>query len=262
MIAIRVEDGQPIIIRLASEPHDPSLLTGTRHGQTAIGISPAGLSAAVFDRDSKVLQVLRGVPATPETAFEFDASTISGAGYLTALAVSDDASIALLGFSESGSNSLWVVNASGSRFLSSSHASSIAFIVNSHDAVVSDSIVGEAYLLRRADDIPEQVLLVSPSDGVNGLSGIVVSDDGRYVVVAGSASGTIGIVDLERSIHTVVTCNCRPSGVYRMNGTAVFRLNEPPDALVTILDLTSGKPRILIIPPERKAADAGSDKAR
>jgi len=262
LIAIRVEDGQPILSRLTSEPHEPSPIAGTRHGQTAIGISPAGPAAALFDSDSKVLQVLRGFPAAPEIAFEFDASTISGAGRLTALAVSDDASIALLGFADSGGDSLWVVNAAGSRFISSDHASSIAFILNSHDAVVSDAIAGEAFLLRRADDIPARMLLVSPSDGVEGLAGIAVSDDGRFVVVAGAASGTVGIVDLERSIHTVVSCNCRPSGVYRMTGTAVFRLNEPPDAIVTILDLSSGKPRILIIPPEPKAADARTGVSR
>jgi hypothetical protein len=257
VIAIRAEDGQPIMSLLTSDAHETSSI-GKRRGETVIAISPAGPVVALYNQDSKVLQVLRGLPAAPETVFEFDASNIFGR--VTSLAVSDDASVALLGFSGGDSDSLWSVSAAGSHFVSSNHPSSMAFIKNRNDAVVADSVVGEAFLLLSANDSPTRTPLLSNGEGVDGLSGAAVSDDGRFAVIAGSISGNVGIVDLEQSIHTIVSCNCKPSGVYRMTGTAVFRLNEPPDGLVTILDLSSGKPRILIVPPEPAGAGGGASR--
>jgi hypothetical protein len=262
MIAIRAEDGQPVLRQLISEPYANTPIEGARRGDAVIAISPGGPSAALFYRDSRVLQVLHGLPENPVVAFELDTASLSGSsGQLTAFAVSDDASVALLGFAGAG-DSLWAVSATGSNFVTASHASSIAFILNRHDAVVADNLAGEAFLLFGTGAGATRIPLVSAGDGVNGLAGIAVSDDGRFAVVAGAASGNVGIVDLERSTQTVVSCNCRPSGVYRMTGTAVFRLNEPPDGLVTVLDLASGKPRMLVIPPEPKPQDAGAKSSR
>jgi hypothetical protein len=251
ILALRTEDGQPIIRRLTSDPRDATPIDGTRRN-SVIAISPSGSAAVLYDNDSKVLQVLHGFPASPSIVFESDASSI--AGDITALAVSDDASLSLVGFSNNGSGSLWAVSSAGSKFVSATYATSLSFIVNSQDAVVGDSAVGEAFLLQRIVDAPQRFALISPGEGVTGLSGIAVSDDGRFAVVAGGASANVGIVDMQQSLRYVIPCNCKPNGVNRLTGTAVFRLNQPPDALVTILDLSSGKPRILVVPPAPKTA--------
>jgi len=94
LVAIRTEDGQPVISRLASGAIVPSPIAGTRPGPTVFAISPTGGALGVFNQDARILQVLRGFPSAPEMAFEFYASNI--AGRVTAMAVSDDASLALL----------------------------------------------------------------------------------------------------------------------------------------------------------------------
>jgi hypothetical protein len=47
-----------------------------------------------------------------------------------------------------------------------------------------------------------------------------------------------------------------------MTGNAVFRLNEPPDSMTTLLDLSTGKPRILVIPPESNSINQRKEIAR
>jgi hypothetical protein len=249
ILALRAEDGQPIISRLNSDAGGATPLDGTRR-DSVIAISPSGTAAALYNSDSRVLQVLRGFPSAPVVVFESDQSAI--AGPLTALAVSDDAALALIGFSTSNSDSLWSVTSGGSQFVSASHATSISFMANGQDAVIADSAVGEAFLLQHISNGPQRFPLFSPGEGVAGLSGIAVSDDGRFAIVAGSASGNVGIIDMQQSLRYLIPCNCKPSGVSRLSGTAVFRLNQPPDALVTILDLSTGKPRILIVAPAPK----------
>jgi len=145
LVAIRTEDGQPVISRLSAGTAAPVAIEGTRRGETVFAISPSGPALGMFNQDLKILQVLRGFPAAPELVFEFDASNI--AGRVTALAVSDDAALALLGVSRDGIDSLWVVNASTAGFIAPSHASSIAFLANRHDAVFADNASGLAFLL-------------------------------------------------------------------------------------------------------------------
>ncbi len=260
LVAIRTEDSQPVISRLSSGAIAPVAIEGTRRGPTVFAISPSGAALGVFNQDSKILQVLRGFPATPEMVFEFDAANI--AGRVTAMAVSDDATLALLGISRDGIDSLWVVNATAAGFVAPSGASAITFLANRHDAVYADNASGLAFLLPNIANTASPILLLNRNEGVEGLSGIAVSDDGRFAVIAGAASGSVGIVDLRTSAHTIVRCNCKPSGVHRMTGNALFRLNEPPDSMTTLLDLSTGKPRILVVPAEPKSTDPGRGAAR
>jgi hypothetical protein len=260
LVAIRSEDGQPVISRLLTGTSTPVPIEGSRRGETVFAISPSGLAVGLYNQDLKTLQVLRGFPAAPEVAFEFDVSNI--AGRATAIAVSDDASMALLGVSRDGVDSLWVVSAAAAGFIAPSHASAIEFLANRHDAVFADSASGLAFLLSNITNTAAPILLLNRNQGVEGLSGIGVSDDGHFAVIAGAASGNVGIVDLGTAVLTIVQCNCKPSGVHRMTGNAVFRLNEPPDSMTTLLDLSTGKPRILVIPPESNSINQRKEIAR
>jgi len=260
LVAIRTEDGQPVISRLASGAIVPSPIAGTRPGPTVFAISPTGGALGVFNQDARILQVLRGFPSAPEMAFEFDASNI--AGRVTAMAVSDDASLALLGISRDGIDSLWIVSGASAGFVAPNAASSITFFANRHDAAFADRASGLAYLLPNVTNTSSPILLLNRNEGVEGLTGIGVSDDGRFTVIAGATSGSVGIVDMGTAAHTIVRCNCKPSGVHRMTGNALFRLNDPPDAMTTLLDLSSGKPRIVIVPAEPKSITPGRETAR
>ena len=254
-LAAQRENGQIVLIRLNSSPYDVSPITGPRPGRTAIAVSPTGSAAALYDPDSRVLQTFRGFPDTPELAFALNISSIPGRPI--AFAVSDDASTALAGFEDSGRDTIWVVNTDGARFVSQNRASSLSFLVNRLDAVVTDGLTDEAYLLLQLDENPARTPLFSAGDGIDGMSGAAVSEDGRFAVVAGAKSGTIGVLDLQQGGRTILPCNCQPTGVHRLAGAAVFRLNEPGEALVTVIDLSSGTPRILVVPPAPGVMEGG-----
>ena len=163
------------------------------------------------------MQTFRGFPDAPELAFELDTSLIPGRA--TALAVSDDATTALVGLEDSGNATVWVVNTTGARFVSQDRASSVSFIVNQHDAVVTDGLSDDAYLLQQLDQNPARTPLFSGSDGIDGMSGAAVSDDGRFVLVAGARSGTVSVSwTSSREVRTILTCNCEPTGVHRLSG--------------------------------------------
>jgi hypothetical protein len=53
LVAIRSEDSQPVISRLASGTIAPSPIEGTRPGRTVFAISPLGGALGVFNQDAK-----------------------------------------------------------------------------------------------------------------------------------------------------------------------------------------------------------------
>ena len=113
-IALRDEDGQPVIVGLDGGAGTLAPLAGARRNPDLIGISPTGRAAALYAHESRILQLVTGLPDTGRTTYEFDASGPSGmVGRLTAMAVSDDGRLALLILAEGESAALWVVDAGG-----------------------------------------------------------------------------------------------------------------------------------------------------
>ena len=103
-LAIAAANTQPVLIRLdVSNPQIYSL-PGARFNPGLIAISPAGGSAALYDRGSMVLQLLSGLPDSPRIAYEFDMSPLGGE--VRGVAVSDDASLALVNTGNEGAHRL------------------------------------------------------------------------------------------------------------------------------------------------------------
>ena len=58
----------------------------------------------------------------------------------------------------------------------------------------------------------------------------------------------VTIADLETGVSTVLSCDCVPTGFRPLKGTSVFRLSDPADGPVAVLDASSAEPRIMILP--------------
>jgi WD40 repeat protein len=79
-------------------------------------------------------------------------------------------------------------------------------------------------------------------------SSVAVSGNGQEVFIQGN-SGKVAIVDTETLRSTVVDCDCRPGGLHRLKGDSIFQLTNATGEPMTVLDHSSGSPRIFIIPP-------------
>ena len=90
--------------------------------------------------------------------------------------------------------------------------------------------------------------LLSADDG-EVFSGVSVADDGRRVFLAEARSGVITTLDIETGSSAQMSCQCRPTGLYRLAGKSVFRLTDRSNEPIAILDASSDDPRLGIIPP-------------
>src|SRR5262245_5166629 len=245
-LATRNETGELILMRLGSSSVAMNSVDGARYGASAIAISPAGTAAAIYGQD-RSLQFLAGLPNAPQNIGEFDASDI--VGHLEFVAVSDDGALAVLNFLTPGSATLWVLSANGSRWvLPAQRASAASFLTNRHDVVIADDAAQEVFLLSNIDQEASRLSIASFGDGFNAFAGVAASSDGLRVFISSKKSKNVIIADLETGVSAVLSCDCVPTGFRPLKGTSVFRLSDPADGPVVVLDASSAEPRIIILP--------------
>ena len=89
---------------------------------------------------------------------------------------------------------------------------------------------------------------------------VAASADNRRVIIANSDPGGIVSVGLEGGDVETVACRCHPTGLDRLNGNAVFRLNEPSERQLYVFDGDSPQSRIVFVPPSTAtpASEGGS----
>jgi hypothetical protein len=236
--------GQPIIIHLDTAKAAP--LVGGRPNPGLIAISPTGAGAALYEKNSKVLQLISGLPAAPQIAYELDTSSIDGD--VQEIAVSDDAGIALV-LAGNESRTLWTIRGNGSMSaVSAIRPSRMAFIADRSDALVADDATQEVFLLQSLDQSPVRMPGVVLREGDRQFSAIAASTNGRSLYVAQHGSEDISIIDLQTGETTVVTCHCRPTILFPLKGSSVFRLNGLSSGPISVLDASSSNPRTLFIP--------------
>src|SRR5262245_48748569 len=66
--------GQPVIVNLEAPDFAMVPLAGARPNPVLIALSPTGTAAALYEKESHVLQLLSGLPGTPAIVSEFDSS--------------------------------------------------------------------------------------------------------------------------------------------------------------------------------------------
>jgi len=245
-LALSTSTGQPVIIRLDTPGATSAPIVGARSNPAFIALSPRGAAAAMFEKTSRVLQLVSGLPGAPQVIYEADTSTLDGD--VQDIAVSDDAQIALI-LVGNESRALWTIRANGSMSsVSATRPSHIAFIANRSDAVIADDATQEVFVLRNLDQTPVRTPGIVLRQGDRGFSAVAASRDGRWLYVARQDSEEISIVDLHTEETIVVACPCRPTTFSPLKGSSVFRLNGLSNGPITVLDASSSSPRTLFIP--------------
>jgi WD40 repeat protein len=249
-LAVSAESGSVQLVDLARGGTLVRPIPGVSPGVDRIVISPADRSALLYHRAERRIQILSGLPRTPFVKRDVDASELSSV--VTALAVSDDGGALLLAVADGESISLFSSRPSGGiGFIFSiqdTPAISMTFLPDSQDALVADYGNNELLLIRDVVGTSQTLLLADGTDGVSRPTAVATSPDGDRAFIANSASGTILSVGLRGENPSVTSCDCRPTGLYSLNGTSVFRVATSTAGPVILLDGVPLQPRTTVVP--------------
>jgi hypothetical protein len=92
--------------------------------------------------------------------------------------------------------------------------------------------------------------VAGPKEGIASPVAVAISNDGKRAFVANGKSGTIAILDLQAKTQVgELTCQCTPTGLDRLAGVDVFRLTEPSNRPMWVLEAAAHQSRIVFVPP-------------
>ena len=249
-LATEGQHNQVVMLTVGRKTVTP--VPGALQDPDEILLSPAGAAAALYYKNRNALLILTGLPGTPKVAEEF---YLSAGPAPSALAVGDDGRTVLAGVG----GTVFMVTGSGEVPVLGELLKIAAITIPAHGTgYVADGGRNQIYRLRGLGGNLETDIIAGPKQGIGTPVALAVSQDGGRAFVVNGKSRTVSIIDLR--VHAPVTkiaCNCAPTGLDRLAGNEVFRLTEPSDRPMWVLDASARLPRVLFVP---SALDRGNQK--
>jgi hypothetical protein len=96
-----------------------------------------------------------------------------------------------------------------------------------------------------------------PAEGISKPVAIVAFAGNRGVLVANSEPAGIVALGLAGGESTVVLCNCRVAVLEALAGGMAFRVNQPGEGPLWILDAAGSPPRMVFVPESLPVRQGG-----
>jgi hypothetical protein len=250
-------DGNIVLVSFGKGSIVVRPIQGVPAGVSNIGLSAKGGVAAIYHPRAGGLQFITGLPNTPVVSSLLPFPTLPQSA--TAMAVSDDATAVLLATHETkGGSIVLLTRDSQARVLTLlGQASAISFVPDTHNALAADELNSVVLLIHDVTGAAITSTVAGVGEGISRPVAVGVSDDGRLAFIANAQSRTIMTVDLQSGRLSSLVCNCTPTGLYRLKGNAVFRLNELSDTNLQLFDAGISEPRVVFVPAEAKQPGVG-----
>jgi hypothetical protein len=249
-LALRADDSSLVLVRAGRSVAIPK----TRPAPALMVFNNAGTAAALYDSGAGRVQILTGLPDAAAVQSDVDISAL--AGPVAALAVDDAGTSLFLAAGAAETVALYRIAMDGaSQFLASFRSvAALRLSATGREALLADSAAGAVYAIRDLQGAGRVETVVSGRDGL-GAPIAVESDSAGRIFVADRA-GNLTILDRARGSVLSLPCGCAPTGLFRLSGTATFRLTEPSHAPMWVLDASGADPRSVAIPPASPAPPA------
>ncbi|MBZ5591124.1 MAG: hypothetical protein LAP39_02740 [Acidobacteriia bacterium] len=244
VLATEGEHNQVVVLATGQATLVPAVVEGADRGPDQLAISAGGKAAALYYKGNNHVQLISGLPGAPK---------ISARLYLSAgqtpstLAVSDDGQTLLAGVA----GTVYWVSPSGEVPLLKGLQKIVSISLDSnHTALVADGIGNQIHRLRNVTGAVEPDVVAGPKEGIAAPVAAVLSHDGKRAFVANSKSGVVAILDLQTKTEAgKLSCGCTLTGLDRLAGEDVFRLTEPSNGPMWVLEAAAHQSRIVFVPP-------------
>ena len=224
------------------------MLPGVHPGADRVELSPGGSAAAFYFPAEKLVQVVSGLPDRPGAPVDFSLLPLHNP--MASFTVSDDGAV-LLCVEVSGDGNdppaAVVLSPAGdlSRTVLSMAVTAAAFLEGTHDALLAN---GQEFVVVR--DAVVDVRRPLPT-GTMSPTSLALTADGSRAILADGRTGLVAVerLDTKEEAPVVLQCHCHPTGLFRLNGEAVWRLDDSSRTGIRLLDLAGGQVRLLTVPP-------------
>lgn len=247
VLATEGEHNQVVVLATAHTPLVPVAVPGADRGPDQLSISAGGKAAALYYKGRNHIELISGLPGAPRIS----ATLYLSAGQVpSALAVSDDGQTLLVGV---GDSVYWVSPSGEVPILKGLHKIVSIALASNHTALVADGVANQIHRVQNVTTAVEADVVAGPKQGIAAPIAVAMSHDGKRAFVANGKSGTVAILDLQAKTELgQLSCQCTPTGLDRLAGMDVFRLTEPSNQPMWVLEAAPHQSRIVFVPPAMK----------
>jgi hypothetical protein len=246
-------DGSIGLIKLGANGSSAQVVPGGLGMPDRIVLSPAGKSAGLYYSGSTSVQILAGLPDSPQFVRLIDLSMLPNAPDV--FAISDDGSLLLTGVRENADGA----PAQGEVFALSTdspprsiatlqHASAIAFLVQSHDALLADDIGNSVTLVQDAAAGAGVVWMFTGQQLLPAPDSVQASSDRQSFLAGSSRNGLVAILDSNGSNPVVLSCGCAPTEFRPLSTATIYQITEPASGLLWIVNSNITSPGTFFVP--------------
>jgi DNA-binding beta-propeller fold protein YncE len=241
-LAVQGEHNELAVLHFDRAPVTSTLIQGVHHGPDQMVFSPGGRVAAVHYKDGNRIQVLGGLPSSPKV---LDELYLSAGALPSALAVGDDNTV-LAGV---GSSVYWVTRSGEVPVLKGLSKVSAITLATARLALVADAAANQIHRLRNVTTSLETDVLAGSAQGIAAPIALAIASDGQSAFVANGKTGMIAILDLQgKAPVRKIACGCKVTGLDRLDGDNLFRLTEPSNKPMWVLEASAKETRVVFVP--------------
>jgi hypothetical protein len=249
-LAAQGEHNEVVVLRFEHAPLTSTLVQGAHHGPDQMVFSPGGRVAAIHYKDGNRIQVLGGLPISPKV---MDELYLSGSALPSALAVGNDNTV----LAAVGSSVYWVTHSGEVPVLKGLSRVSAITLTTAHLALVADAGTNQIHRLQNLTTALETDILAGAAQGIAAPVAVAISSDSRSAFVANGKSGMVAILDLQGKAPTMkIACGCKLTGLDRLNGDNLFRLTEPSNKPMWVLEASAKETRVVFVPADLARSSA------
>jgi hypothetical protein len=251
-----VNPGFPLASATVSPRQDFALALRADDSSVVL-VRAGGASAAVPGARPAPALMVFSLPDAAAVQSDVDISAL--AGPVTALAVDDAGASLFLAAGAADTVALYRIGMDGaSQYMASfGSVAALRLSANGREALVADSAAGTVYAIRDLRGAGRIEAIAFRRDGL-GTPIAVESDSAGRIFVADQA-GKVTILNRGRGPALSLSCGCAPTGLFRLSGTATFRLTDPSDGPMWVLDASGADARIVAVPPAAPPVATAAD---
>jgi len=243
-LASQGEHNEVVVVHLDRAPMTSTLVQGAHRGPDQMVFSPGGRVAAIHYKDGNRIQVLGGLPSAPKV---MDELYLSGSALHSTLAVGDDNTVLASG----GNSVYWVTHSGEVPILKGVGKVSAITLTTARLALVADAGTNQIHRLQNLTNALETDILAGPAQGIATPVAVAISSDARRAFVANGKTGVVAILDLQgKTVLHKIDCGCRLTGLDRLDGDNLFRLTEPSNKPMWVLEASAKETRVVFVPAD------------
>ncbi len=236
------------VLGLAQSPVTASSLVTLTSPVSQIAFSPRGQAAGLISAGGRSFRIVTGLPNSPRFSPIVDLSRLPGT--LGSVAIRDDGQMALFGVQGSEETVLYAASSAGDiQWVTRlGRVTAITFFRLGNDALVADAGTAEILRIRIPGYTVENVVSLIQGKEVYRPAAIALSDDDSRLFVTTDRSGQILSLHLQERRVEAIPLTGKVTGLNRLSGNSIFRLNELSNEPLLVLNGGLPVPGIVFVP--------------